>query len=72
MFKRDPEKIGFWGVSILLILLGVAIFSVGLVMWLFNIFADYAFVLPSAKMIGGLIVLALGYIVLELELIRKK
>lgn len=72
MLKRDPEKIGFFGVAILLIVLGAAIFSVGLVMWFFNCFGDMAYHFPAVKVIGGLLILAMGYIVLELELIRKK
>lgn len=72
MQKRDPEKIGFFGVSILLILAGIILFSLGSVMWLFNYFGDTTFNAPTLKIMGGLIILALGYVVLELELIRKK
>lgn len=72
MIKRDPEKIGFFGVSILLILAGIIIFSFGTVMWLFNYFGDSTFSIPSSKIMGGLIILALGYVVLELEFLRKK
>lgn len=72
MIKRDPEKIGFFGVSLLLILAGIVIFSFGSVMWLFNFYGDSTFSFPAAKIIGGLVVLALGYVVLELEFLRKK
>lgn len=72
MLKRDPQKIGFFGVAILLIIFGATIFSVGLVMWLFNCFGDTTYYFPTVKIIGGLLILAMGYIVLELELIRKK
>ena len=72
MRTRDPEKIGFFGVAILLILAGIFAFSLGGVMWCFNYFGNTAFNEPSAKVMGGLIILALGYVVLELELVRKK
>lgn len=72
MIKRDPEKIGFFGVAILLILSGVIVFSLGAVMWLFNCYGDTSFSFPASKVIGGLVVLALGYVVLELEFLRKK
>jgi len=72
MFKRDPEKIGFSGVALFIIFAGIVVFSAGLVMWLFNYFGNTAFNFPASKIIGGLIVIALGYIVLELELLRKK
>lgn len=72
MTKRDPEKIGFFGVAILLILAGVVVFSLGSVMWLFNCFSNTVFSSPSTKVIGGLVILALGYVVLELEFLRKK
>ena len=72
MTERDPSKISFRGVALLLILAGATIFAMGIVMWLFNYFGDTIFSFPSTKVIGGLIVLALGYIALELEFIRKK
>lgn len=72
MAGRDPEKIKFYGVAMLLIVAGVIAFCLGAVMWCFNYFGDTTFSVPSSKIMGGLIILALGYIVLELELIRKK
>lgn len=72
MFNYDPDKISFRGVGIFLIVIGASVFAYGTVAWLFNYFADTAFVLPSEKFIGGLAVLGLGYIILEIELLRKK
>jgi hypothetical protein len=70
MINRDPKKIRFYGVAILFILAGAVIFTSGSVMWMFNYFGNSSFSVPSTKIIGGLVILALGYIVLELELLR--
>lgn len=68
--KLDPQKPYFYGVGLGLILTGAAIVAVGAVEWLLNYCADYRFAAPLFKLIGGLIVLGLGYIQLELELLR--
>jgi len=63
----------FFGVAILLILIGAALFSIGGVSWVVNCYDKTTVVsIPSLKLMGGLVVMALGYIILELELIRKK
>lgn len=72
MFSKDRSKVSFFGVAIFLILAGATIFSLGIVMWLFNYYGDSTFSVPSQKIIGGLTVLALGYVVVEMELLRKK
>lgn len=72
MFTKDANKVSFLGVAIIFILSGATILALGLVMWLFNVCGDASFSIPSSKVIGGLVILALGYIVLELELLRKK
>ncbi len=73
MFKQfDPHARYFAGVALALILAGAGIFAFGCVQWLYNTVADYSFAMPSVKIIGGLVVIALGYIHLELELIRTK
>jgi uncharacterized membrane protein YidH (DUF202 family) len=70
--KKEPEH-SFYGVAMGLIILGAIIFVYGLVAWLFNIFStDAGFYFPSFKVIGGATILALGYIQLELELLRQK
>lgn len=60
----------FWGVALFLILAGAAVVALGLVEWLFTLLGAVRFSLPLFKLVGGLIVTALGYILLELELIR--
>ena len=72
MFDKNRKNVSFFGVGIALIIIGASILSVGSVMWLFNIYGDSSFSIPSVKIIGGLVVLALGYIQLELEWIRTK
>ena len=68
----ETEKVNFKAIAMAIISAGAFVFAFGIVGWLFNIFTDYSFVLPSSKIIGGLIVMPLGYIILQLELIRKK
>jgi hypothetical protein len=55
-----------------LIVLGAGVFAYGIVTWLFNYIAGTAFNVPSEKFMGGLIILGIGYIILEIELLRKK
>ena len=73
MFSRKNSEHSFYGVAIGLIVLGIIIFVYGTVAWLFNIYStDAGFYFPSFKVIGGAIIMALGYIQLELELLRQK
>lgn len=73
MFAKKGQEHSFYGVAILLIVLGVVVFTYGAAAWLFNIFSvDAGFYFPSFKVIGGAIIMALGYIQLELEMLRRK
>lgn len=73
MNHNERQNRSFLGVSIMFILLGAGIFSYGAVAWFYNYFTETNLVyLPSSKIIGGLVVIALGYIIFELELIRKR
>lgn len=73
MFTKKGSDHSFYGVAVLVIILGVVIFTYGLSAWLFNIFSiDAGFYFPSFKVIGGATILALGYIILELEMLRRK
>ncbi len=72
MFGRHQDKT-FVGVAVAFILVGAAIFAFGLVGWLVNsMLEETVNALPSMKVIGGLVVMALGYIQLELGLLRNK
>lgn len=67
------KKATFFGVALIMILVGAALFAIGGVAWIMNVCTESTVIsIPSIKIIGGLIVMALGYIILELELIRKK
>lgn len=62
---------GFRGVALFTILLGAGIFAYGVSTWYLNAFRDYNFYFPAFKIIGGWIIISLGYIHLNLELMRK-
>lgn len=73
MFFHKREDKSFVAVAMTMILIGAAIVSFGMVGWLINVSnAEVVIVFPSAKIIGGFIIIALGYIQLELGLLRKK
>lgn len=72
LFRKHEDKT-FVGVAMSFILVGAAIFAFGLIGWLVNSMVEENInALPSLKVIGGLVVMALGYIQLELGLLRKK
>lgn len=69
---RD-RRMPFAGVAIALILGGAAIATIGAVAWKLSAYWNMATISsPFEKVIGGVIILALGYILLELELLRDK
>lgn len=73
MFFHKREDKSFVAVAMTMILIGAAIVAFGLVGWLVNVSAaSVVVVFPSMKVIGGFIIIALGYIQLELGLLRKK
>ena len=51
---------------------GAFVFALGGVELLFNVFGSSDYSMPMAKIAAGLIILALGYIQLELELLRMQ
>ena len=71
MYKKfDPHAPYFLGVAMAMIIAGAGVLTVGAVEWMSNVFLSIGFSSPTFKIIGGLVVIALGYIQLELELIR--
>ncbi len=73
MFFHRREEKSFVGVALLMILFGAAIFAYGAVGWLVNVTEQELIIAtPSQKIIGGLVVISLGYIQLELSLLRRK
>ena len=70
---KDFDKKTFEGVALAFIVLGAALFAYGLIAWIYNLAAEQTvLVFPSIKVIGGAVIMLLAYIVLELELLRKK
>ncbi len=70
--KRDPENISFYSVGLLVIAIGAGIVGLGIAQWFLNYFKEFSFFAPSIKAIGGLVVISLGYIQIEVELLRKR
>ncbi len=73
MFWHKHDEKSFLEVAIAFILVGAAIFAYGFVGWLINVAQSQTIMaLPSAKIVGGVVIMALGYIHLELDLLRRK
>lgn len=73
MFFRKREDHSYVAVAMMFIIAGAFIFAFGTFSYLVNMFASLNFIaFPSVKIMGGLIIMALGYIQLELGLLRKK
>lgn len=71
--EKDFHKISFRGVGLGLIFFGILLFSCSLAEWyIIAIGGDVLMAFPFFKAICGVIIIALGYIVLELELLRTK
>ncbi len=68
--KRPSKELSFWGVAASIIIFGSAILALGLVEWIFDMSGIAGFGYPMGKVLIGVVILALGYIVLELELMR--
>ena len=68
----DNHKPYFRGVAIATLLCGAAILALGLAELALNIWGTTTYSEPMLKIIGGLAVTSLGYIHLELEMLRVK
>jgi len=72
LFGRHKDK-SFLAVAICIILAGVGFFVFGVLSWWVNVAAQENLIaFPSLKVMGGLVIMALGYIQLELGLLRDK
>lgn len=72
--KRDYDKISFMGVGMAFILFGAITFAFAITAWFLQFFG-YTFMscaFPFFKAIGSGMVIGLGYLILEIELLRKK
>ena len=73
MFWHRREDKSFMAVALTFILIGAGVFAFGVVGWLMNWASNAISVaFPSLKIMGGLVIMCLGYIQLELGLIRRK
>ena len=70
--KRDFNKISFAGVGLFFILAGAFITAFGLVGWLIQSLGGQVMAFPFFKAMGGMIIIGFGYLILELELLRRK
>lgn len=73
MFWRKRQDKSFIAVALCVIFVGAAIFAFGISGWLINSTQQEVVVaIPSMKIIGGMVIMSLGYIQLELGLLRNK
>jgi len=68
----DNHKPYFRGVAIATLLCGAVITAFGGVELAMNLWGSSSYSQPVFKIVGGLVVMSLGYIHLELEMIRIK
>lgn len=73
MFGRKKEDKSYVAVAATVILVGAAVFAFGISGWLINYTNNQIIVaIPSMKVLGGIVIMSLGYIQLELGLLRDK
>lgn len=73
MSELNSKKLPFRGVALSLIVVGAVIATIGAVAWVMSAMWNVGTISqPFGKVIGGVVILALGYVVLELELTRCK
>lgn len=72
--KRDYDKISFQGVGLAFILFGAITFAFAITAWILQFMgsASVNCAYPFFKAIGSAIIIGMGYVILELELLRKK
>ena len=71
--KRDYDKISFESVGLVFILFGAITLAFALAAWLLQFFGVATLcAFPFFKVIGAAMVVGFGYLILEIELLRKK
>ena len=71
--KRDYDKISFVSIGQIFILLGAITCAFALAAWLLQFFGyPVMCAFPFFKVIGAAIIIGLGYLILEIELLRRK
>jgi len=70
--KKHQDK-SYVAVALTVIFMGAAVFAFGISGWLINWTNNEVIVaIPSMKVLGGIVIMSLGYIQLELGLLRSK
>lgn len=73
MFWKKHQDRSYIAVAMTVIFMGAAVFAFGVSGWLINYTNnDIIVAIPSMKVLGGIIIMSLGYIQLELGLLRSK
>lgn len=73
LIKRDYHKISFESVGLAFILFGAIVFAFALAAWTLQFLGISTFcAFPFFKVIGAAIVMGFGYLILEIELLRRK
>ena len=72
--KRDYNKISFQGVGLAFILFGAITFAFAFTTWAMQFMglASNTCAYPFFKAMGSAVIIGIGYVILELELLRKK
>lgn len=72
--KRDYEKISYKSIGLVFILFGAIVFSFALASWLLQFYGytGNLCAFPFFKAIGAAVIIGLGYLILEMELLIKK
>lgn len=72
-FGKKHEDKSYVAVAMTVIFMGAAVFAFGISGWLINWTNNEVIVaIPSMKVLGGIVIMSLGYIQLELGLLRSK
>ncbi|MEX1052158.1 MAG: hypothetical protein WEC83_02085 [Patescibacteria group bacterium] len=72
-FAKKHQDRSYVAVAMTVIFMGAAVFAFGVSGWLINWMNEEIIVaIPSMKILGGIVIMSLGYIQLELGLLRDK
>jgi len=73
-YNRNYDKISFKGVGMAFILFGAIGFAFAIAAWFLQFlgYGEFECAFPFFKAIGLALVIGMGYLILELELFRKK
>lgn len=71
--KKDLDKLSFQGIGLAFIIFGAIVTAFGLAAWVLRLcgFSSMG-TFPFFKVLGAIVIIGLGYIILQLEFLRKK